>query len=255
MSTPNLHILIVEDEADLADLVAYNLQKAGFQTEIARDGAAALAALQGALPDLIVLDLMLPKVSGAEIAHQVRVSPRTAHLPILMMTARAAEPDQIAGFRAGADDYITKPFSMKILVARVQALLRRTRGTGGEASSIITAGPVSVDLTLHEATVDGRPLKLTLTEFRLLASLVRARGRVLSREDLMYAAMGPEIMVTPRTIDVHMAAIRKKLGVYGPMIRTIRGVGYILSTEPGVEGNEASAQATPDEEPTAPTGR
>jgi len=225
----------------LADLVAYNLRKAGFQTQTARDGGTALAALAEVIPDLVILDLMLPGVSGTEIARQIRTSPRTAGLPILMMTARAGEPDQVAGFRAGADDYVTKPFLMKVLVARVQALLRRTRGPGAETPSVLAAGPVSVDVSVHEASVEGEPLRLTLTEFRLLASLIRGKGRVLSREDLMYAAMGPEVMVTPRTIDVHMAAIRKKLGDHGAMIRTVRGVGYILTTDPGAEAEQGEA--------------
>jgi DNA-binding response OmpR family regulator len=239
MSSPSHHILIVEDEADLADLVAYNLRKSGFQTHTARDGGAALEILKDSIPDLVILDLMLPGVSGIEVARQIRTSPRTAGLPILMMTARAGEPDQVAGFRAGADDYVTKPFSMKVLVARVQALLRRAKGPGIDPSVVLAAGAISMDVSVHEASMDGEPLRLTLTEFRLLASLIRGKGRVLSREDLMYAAMGPEVMVTPRTIDVHMAAIRRKLGLHGGMIRTVRGVGYILTTDPGAETEHA----------------
>lgn len=224
------HIIVVEDEADLAELVAYNLERAGYQVQVARDGEAALRMIEATPPDLVVLDLMIPKVSGLEVARQVRTLPRTSGVPILMLTAKAEEIDQVAGLRAGADDYVTKPFSMKVLVARVEAVLRRT-GAGPTESKSINVGPIAVDLTTHTATTAGDSLVLTLTEFRILVALMRSKGRVLTREDLMYTAIGPSVMVTARTIDVHMAAIRKKLGRAGGMIRTVRGVGYMLSEE------------------------
>ena len=233
----NKHIVVVEDEADLAELIAYNLEKAGYRVQVGRDGEAGLRLIEAVPPDLIILDLMIPKISGLEVARQVRTSARTSGVPILMLTARAEEVDQVAGLRAGADDYVTKPFSMKVLLARVEALLRRTGAIGEAAgaaagdSKSITVGPIGVDLTTHTATVTGDPMSLTLTEFRILVALMRAKGRVMSREDLMYIAIGPSVMVTARTIDVHMAAIRKKLGSAGGMIRTIRGVGYMLTEE------------------------
>jgi two-component system phosphate regulon response regulator PhoB len=220
------HITVVEDEADLAELLAYNLQRAGYQIRTVHDGVAAVESITKHPPDLIVLDLMLPRLSGTEVARQVRTNPRTATIPLLMLTARAAEVDQVAGFKAGADDYVTKPFSMPVLLARVEALLRRTKGP--EASKPLQVGPLAADLAQHQISLDGRPLTLTLTEFRLLVALMRSRGRVLSRDDLVYTAMGPSVMVTARTIDVHIAAIRKKLGPHQEMVRTIRGVGYTL---------------------------
>lgn len=230
MSSPS-QIIVIEDEPDLADLLVYNLQRAGYQVSSASDGVAGLKQVLEYPPDLIVLDLMLPKMSGFEVARQVRTSPRTSNVPILMLTARAEEIDQVTGFKVGADDYVTKPCSMKVLVARVESLLRRSRSVGPEARSI-EVGPLRADLTTHEMFLDGEALKLTLTEFRLLVSLLRSKGKVLSREDLMYTAMGPAVLVTARTIDVHIAAVRKKLGRHGQSIRTIRGVGYMLSEAP-----------------------
>jgi two-component system phosphate regulon response regulator PhoB len=235
MAAPK-HIVVVEDESDLAELIAFNLERAGYQVHVARDGDAALRLIESTPPDLIVLDLMIPKIPGLEVARQVRTAPATATVPILMLTAKAEEVDQVAGLRAGADDYVTKPFSMKVLLARVEAILRRAAPAPGESKSF-SVGPIEVDLTTHTASSAGESLTLTLTEFRILVALMRAKGRVLTREDLMYTAIGPSVMVTARTIDVHMAAIRKKLGNAGGMIRTVRGVGYMLTEQP-VEATE-----------------
>lgn len=241
-----LRILVVEDEADLADLIAYNLRRAGYEVEVARDGAAALRAATQSVPDLLLLDIMLPHVSGIQVARQLRTTPKTASVPIVMLTAKAEEVDQVVGLQVGADDYITKPFSMPVLLARVEALLRRTRAAAGgpQVADVLELGPVRADLATHEVTVGHEPAKLTLTEFRLLVALLRSRGKVLSREDLMYTAIGPDVVVSARTIDVHMAAIRKKLGPAGGMIRTIRGVGYLLDdrAEP-VPADAADAEA------------
>src|SRR5262249_34544195 len=147
-----------------------------------------------------------------EVARQIRTSPRTAGIPILMLTARAEEVDQVTGFKVGADDYVTKPFSMKILLARVETLLRRRGVEPSSETRIVRVGQLVADLGTHDMSIAGESMKLTLTEFRLLVTMMRSRGKVLSREDLMYTAMGPAVMVTNRTIDVHMAAIRKKLG-------------------------------------------
>jgi len=236
------HIVVVEDEADLADLLAYNLQRAGYEVTVARDGRDGLTKIRETTPDLIVLDVMLPQLSGYEIAREVRTDPRTASTPIIMLTARASEADQLAGLGVGADDYVTKPFSIKVLLARIEAILRRTSAAAGEAE-VVSLGPVEADLSSHQVTVAGEPIKTTLTEFRLLVALMRARGKTLSRYDLMSRVMGPGIMVTARTIDVHVAAIRKKLGPSGAMIRTVRGVGYRMTDEPetavGPSGDEA----------------
>lgn len=220
------HIVVVEDEPDLAHLVAFNLERAGYGTHIAADGLEAVRVIQRNPPDLVILDLMLPEIGGLDVARRLRVDPKTARVPILMLTAKAQESDQLTGLAVGADDYMAKPFSIKVLLARVEAILRRTAPAG--AGDRLAVGPIEANLNLHEVTVEARPITLTLTEFRILVALMRRAGKALSREDLMYSAIGPDIMVTARTIDVHMAAIRKKLGHAGSLIRTIRGVGYLL---------------------------
>jgi two-component system phosphate regulon response regulator PhoB len=221
------HILVVEDERDLAELVAFNLRKAGFLVDTIHDGRAALAQITKRPPDLLLLDLMLPGMGGQDIARALRTNPGTADLPILMLTAKAEETDQIAGLSLGADDYITKPFSMKVLIARVQALLRRP-GLGNRPAEPLRVGPIEADLEAHRITVDGSEIQLTLTEFKLLVALLQAPGKVLHRNDLIARVMGPGVIITTRTIDVHVAAIRRKLGSAGPMVRTSRGVGYSL---------------------------
>jgi two-component system phosphate regulon response regulator PhoB len=158
-----------------------------------------------------------------------------------MLTAKVEEADQIAGLQVGADDYVTKPFSMKVLMARVEAMLRRSRTAGPESADVVEVGPIRADLATHEVTVKGEAIRLTLTEFRLLVALLRGKGKVLSRADLMYTGMGPDVLVTTRTIDVHVAAIRKKLGSCGGKIRTIRGVGYLF--DESVEGAAVEAEA------------
>jgi len=238
--SPDRSVLVVEDEKDLADLICFNLQRAGYAAAAVHDGHAALAAVAAASPDLIVLDLMLPGLSGLDVARQIRTNPRSQDVPIIMLTARAEESDQVAGLSAGADDYVTKPFSMKVLLARVAAKLRRAPA-GNEPSGKLELGPVQVDLDTHTVTVEASPILLTLTEFKLLTALLQAPKRVLSRVDLIERVMGPGIIVTARTIDVHIAAIRKKLGIAGPMIRTIRGVGYQVTTDiANFEADEAT---------------
>lgn len=223
-------ILVVEDELDLAELLRYNLNVSGHRTEVVHSGRGALEAVAAKKPDLIILDVMLPELDGIEVATRLKRNAETSSIPIIMLTAKSADADQIRGLDAGADDYVTKPFSIKVLLARVDAVLRRSSKEAG-ASSIIELGPVRLDLDRHEATSAGESIKLTLTEFRLLAALMQAPGRVLSRRGLISNAIGPGITVTERTIDVHVAAIRKKLGDFGSMIQTVRGVGYRI-TEP-----------------------
>ncbi|MCC6678677.1 MAG: response regulator [Phycisphaerales bacterium] len=226
------HILVVEDERDLVDLLVYNLQKSGYRTTTATNGRLALDLVNSAKPDLVLLDLMLPELSGTEIAGRIRTNPATASLPIIMLTAKGGEIDQIVGLSVGADDYLPKPFSMKVLLARIEAVLRRTGKPAQESRRSLRLGPVEINTETHEAFLEGKPMKLTLTEFRLLTGLLQAGGRVLSRADLMSRAMGPGVMVTERTIDVHITSIRKKLGAHGAMVRTVRGVGYRATLEP-----------------------
>lgn len=238
--TTRKSILIAEDERDLADLIALNLKRAGYTSRVAPTGRAALALIANEAPDLIILDLMMPELSGTEVASRVRSDPKTSSIPIIMVTAKADEVDQLTGLSIGADDYVTKPFSMKVLLARIAAVLRRTE-PGAVSTGHPTLGPLEVNLDTHEIRCDGEVMKLTLTEFRLLASLVQANGRVLSRASLMSKAMGPGVMVTERTIDVHITSIRKKMGDWAPILRTVRGVGYRAALNDDAGDGEAGA--------------
>jgi DNA-binding response OmpR family regulator len=226
-------VLVVDDEKDLVELIAYNLQRNGYRVLSANSGDAALETAVSELPNLILLDLMLPGASGTEVARQLRADARTAHIPIVMLTAKSEETDVVVGLTIGADDYITKPFSMKILLARIGTVLRRGENPPPTDSVILRTGPLSIDASKHEVAVDGESIKLTLTEFKLLSALVAARGRVLTRDQLMDKAMGTDVFVTDRAIDVHITAIRKKLGNANWLVRTVRGVGYSLQETPG----------------------
>jgi two-component system phosphate regulon response regulator PhoB len=218
-------ILVVEDEADLADLLKYNMEREGYLCSTAADGTAALMEVRRMPPDLVILDRMLPGMSGDEVASEIKRQPRTATIPIIMLTAKAEESDELVGFALGADDYVSKPFSMKLLVARVSALLRRARGSL-VTEEVLTGGPISLDSARVELTVEGRPIALTAMEFRVLRELMAAGGRVLSRSDLIDRVLGTGVAVTDRTIDVHITALRKKLGDAAAWIQTVRGVGY-----------------------------
>ncbi len=220
-------ILVVEDEPDLGELIAYNLRIEGYAVEVARDGAEALKGVEREVPHLILLDLMMPRLSGQQVAERLKQAPGTSKIPIIMLTAKSEERDELQGLELGADDYITKPFSMSVLMARVGTVLRRA-GVG-TPSKPLGIGPLTIDEQIHRATLDGEAMKLTLTEFRLLWALVSANGRVLSRRALISSAMGPGVTVTERTIDVHVTSIRRKLGKHASMVSTIRGVGYRLA--------------------------
>lgn len=236
-------VLVVDDERDLVDLITYNLRRNGYEVLAAGDGNAAIEIAQREMPDLIVLDLMLPGIDGTEVARRLKGDARTAGIPIVMLTAKGEETDVVVGLTLGADDYVTKPFSMKILLARLNAALRRSevagstgQGAGSGAAgepAVLRAGPLTIDTSKHEVTVDGQAVRLTLTEFKLLTALVSARGRVLTRDQLMDKAMGADVFVTDRAIDVHVTAIRKKLGSANWLIHTVRGVGYRLQESPG----------------------
>jgi DNA-binding response OmpR family regulator len=231
MSLPK-HILVVDDERDIVELVTYNLKRAGYEFSTAHTGRQALDQLTTRTPDLILLDVMLPELSGTEVAARIRANNQTANIPIIMLTAKGEEVDQIVGLTVGADDYIPKPFSMKVLIARIAAVLRRTgRASSGNSDSVVSLGGIDLHLDTHEVFAAGEAIKLTLTEFRLLASLSQENGRVLSRQKLMARAMGPGVTVTERTIDVHMTALRKKLGPCSHVLKTVRGVGYRMSLE------------------------
>jgi two-component system alkaline phosphatase synthesis response regulator PhoP len=227
-------ILVVDDEKDLVDLITYNLQRNGFEMLAASNGNDAIEIAQREQPDLVILDLMLPGIDGTEVARRLKGDSRTAQIPIIMLTAKSEETDVVVGLTLGADDYVTKPFSMKILLARLNTVLRRAETQQPtDDSGLLKAGPLAIDTSKHEVTVNGELVKLTLTEFKLLTALINARGRVLTRDQLMDKAMGTDIFVTDRAIDVHVTAIRKKLGVASWLIHTVRGVGYRLQETPG----------------------
>jgi two-component system phosphate regulon response regulator PhoB len=220
-------ILVVDDERDLVELIALNLQRSGYEYLVAHDGNTGLEMARKQSPDLIVLDLMMPGMSGQDVAARLKGDPATATIPILMLTAKSEETDIIVGLSMGADDYVTKPFSMKVLMARITAVLRR-RSSGEASQGVLISGQVLIDQSKHEVTVHGRPINLTPTEFKLLTALFSARGRVLSRDQLMDRAMGTDVFVTDRAIDVHITAVRKKLGEFAWMVHTVRGIGYRL---------------------------
>jgi two-component system, OmpR family, phosphate regulon response regulator PhoB len=218
-------ILVVEDETDLAELIRHNLAREGYEVRCLADGRLAVAEIRRHPPDLVLLDRMLPGVSGDEVIAQVRRDPATASIPIIMLTAKADEADELVGFALGADDYVAKPFSTKLLVARVGALIRRAESAEADPQ-VLTSGPVRLDIGRHEVFVDEQSVTLTATEFRLLRALMAAGGRVLSRSRLIDSVLGTGVAVTDRTVDVHITGLRKKLGEAARWVQTIRGVGY-----------------------------
>jgi two-component system phosphate regulon response regulator PhoB len=223
-------ILIVDDEPDALEILGFKLREAGFTPLLARDGTRALAAARDERPDLIVLDLMLPEVDGLEICKILRRDPMTATVPIIMLTARAAEMDRVLGLELGADDYVTKPFSPRELVLRIRKLLVRARSTE-DAGARLRAGEIDIDGPRHAVHVSGKPVPLTATEFKLLELLARRRGRVQTRDRLLQDVWGYENPIDSRTVDTHMRRLREKLGVAARHLETVRGVGYRFLTE------------------------
>jgi two-component system, OmpR family, phosphate regulon response regulator PhoB len=225
-------ILVIEDEPDLAATLEYNLQKEGYQTRVAANGLSGLesAALEP-LPDAIVLDLMLPDVSGTEVCRRLRESDRTREIPIIMCTAKGSEIDRVVGFEVGADDYVVKPYSVRELILRIRALLRRSHRVEGEPS-LIRFGRLKIDRDAHRAWVDDAEIGLTALEFRLLHAFLSRRGRVQTRDALLSDVWGIEADVTTRTVDTHVKRLREKLGDAGAYIETLRGVGYRFKDQP-----------------------
>ena len=225
-------ILVVEDEADIRKLITYHLSQERFRVVETENGEDALDLVQQETPRLIVLDLMLPSLSGLDFCKIIRQNPETAHTPILMLTAKAGETDRVVGLELGADDYITKPFSPREMVARVKAVLRRTEPqTAPDASEIYEKGPLRVNFTTYEVHVAARPVKLTLKGFEVLRFLIQNRNRVLSRDQILDGVWRSDVYVTPRTVDVHIRRIREALEYNDrnpEWIVTVRGVGYKL---------------------------
>ncbi|HEY8483509.1 MAG TPA: response regulator transcription factor [Longimicrobiales bacterium] len=225
-ATPS-RILVVEDEADIAALVAYHLTREGYRVRTAASGAEALEAIAHERPDLVVLDVMLPEFSGYEVLSELRRREELAEIPVVVLTARRDEADRIRGLELGADDYVTKPFSPRELVLRVGAVLRRVRSPAIAGSArILRGGPITVDLDALRVTVDGEEVELTPTEYRLLVTLLERRGRVQSREQLLEAAWDIHVRIETRTVDMHVQRLRAKLGKAGAWIETVRGFGY-----------------------------
>jgi two-component system phosphate regulon response regulator PhoB len=221
-------IMVVDDEADVIDMLVMNLRSAGFQVITVEDGATALVKVRNESPALVILDLMLPGMSGLEICKLLKGDAATRHIPVIMLTAKAEEVDKIVGLELGADDYVTKPFSPRELILRINRSLRRgkEKAPGVEKISI---GELVLDHTRHEVHVKGRPVDLTATEFRLLALLMERRGRVQGRDSLLNDVWGYESVIDTRTVDTHVRRLREKLGPLASYIETIRGVGYRIS--------------------------
>ncbi len=224
---PKPKILVVEDERALVEVLAYNLEREGFECLVAYDGQDGLRQAQIKLPDLIVLDLMLPLKGGLDVCRELRQGTRTRDIPIIMVTAKAEESDQLVGFATGADDYVTKPYSMKVLIQRIKKELRRRQlQDEPNSATVYESQGVVIDRHRHRASLGGEELPLTPTEFRLLETLLRQAGRAFTRHELMDSAIGEDAVVLERTIDVHVKSLRKKLGDAADLIETVRGVGY-----------------------------
>ncbi|MEY4941359.1 MAG: hypothetical protein RIQ93_3094 [Verrucomicrobiota bacterium] len=218
-------ILVVDDEPDALEVIGFKLKEAGFTPVFAMDGARAIAAARDERPALIVLDVMLPEVDGLEVCKILRRDPGTSEIPILMLTARAAEMDRVIGLELGADDYVTKPFSTRELVLRIKKILARAKGMDGSAAQL-RIGQLEIDVAHHQVRLAGEPIPLTATEFKLLEILACRRGRVQTRERLLQDVWGYENPIDSRTVDTHMRRLREKIGGAAEYLETIRGVGY-----------------------------
>jgi two-component system phosphate regulon response regulator PhoB len=222
-------ILVVDDEPDVADLVSYHLKAKGYEVTTENNSTDSIATARSLLPDLIILDIMMPDLNGIQLCRILRADPRLARVPIIFLTARTEEADRINGFETGCDDYICKPFSTKELVLRVQSVLRRVSNVGTADVKRLQIGRVVLDVDRHEATVRGRVLELTATEFKLLQLLMERRGRVQTREHLLINVWNYETEIETRTVDTHVRRLREKLGEEAELIETIRGVGYRIA--------------------------
>lgn len=218
-------ILVVDDENDILTLIRFNLEREGFRITTAESGEAALAAVAESMPDLILLDLMLPGIDGLEVCRKLRQQEKTAHIPVIMLTAKSEETDMVVGLEMGADDYIPKPFSNKVLAARVRSLLRR-RSAAASDESTITRGELLINPGRREVSYADIPLELTFTEFELLLLLARRPGWVFSRSQIVNQIKGSDYPVTERAVDVQIVGLRRRLGDAGEFIETVRGVGY-----------------------------
>ncbi|MFP4382915.1 MAG: response regulator [Spirochaetia bacterium] len=224
-------VLIVDDEQDICELIAYNLEREGYSVATVTSGEDAISHTKKILPDIIVLDLMLPGIDGLGVCKQLKMNEATAEIPIIMLTAKTEDSDIISGLEVGADDYITKPFSPKVLIARIRAVLRRNRDeVKNEPPERITIHGIAMDIARHEVTSEGKPVNLSATEFSILEFLARNPGWVFSRNKIIDAVKGKDYPVTERSVDVQILGLRKKLGLQGEHIQTVRGVGYRMES-------------------------
>jgi len=221
-------ILLIEDEPEIRDMLRFSLTRAGFEVATAESAEAALTALDGRLPGLLIIDWMLPGMSGVDLAKRLRQDEHTAHLPMIMLTARSEETDKLKSFDSGIDDYMTKPFSPRELIARVKALLRRS---GAPEDGIVESGRIRLDSAAHQLSIDGQPVSIGPTEFRLLELFVNHQGRAFDRAQLLDRVWGRSVYIEERTVDVHVLRLRKVLKPFGleSLIETVRGVGYRFS--------------------------
>ena len=224
-------ILVIEDEPDLREVLDFNLKQAGHDVHLAARAGEGLKAAKQRLPDLLILDLMLPDRPGTEVCRELRGDPATRAIPILMLTARGEEIDRVVGFELGADDYMTKPFSMRELLLRIQAILRRSKGEV-EESTVVRFGRLKIDKAAHRVWVDDREVELTSLEFKLLVMLHERKNRVQTRESLLEEVWGLAADITTRTVDTHVKRLREKLGDVADYIETVRGAGYRFADEP-----------------------
>lgn len=229
-------VLVVDDEPDILSILVYQLSREGFRVSTAVSGRSAIETAIAEVPDLVVLDLMLPELDGYEVLAQLRGHDSTRAIPVILLTARTEEEERLRGFDTGADDYVTKPFSPRELVARVKALLRRTRAEPVEAGRRLRYGPIEIDREAHRVYANGDEVDLTRIEYRLLEVFVERRGRVQSRRQLLQAAWDTNAHIETRTVDMHVARLRAKLGDAGSLIETVRGVGYRLSAAADAAG-------------------
>lgn len=223
---PKERILVVDDEENILELIEYNLSKEGYEIRAVSTGEDGLKYARADNPDLVILDLMLPGVDGLEVCKILKSDSRTHHIPIVMLTAKGEEADVVAGLELGADDYVTKPFSPRVLVARIRAVLRRKAEGPLDMAAPIKTGGIAIHPGRFEVTVKGKPIELTRTEFRILNLLARRPGWVFTRYQIIDAAQGADVAVTDRSVDVHIVSLRKKLGSLGTAIETVRGIGY-----------------------------
>ena len=219
-------LLIIEDDQSLSSVLKYNFDSAGYDVYCAHDGQDGINQARQIAPDVILLDLMIPLVDGIEVCRRLRAEEPTRDTPIMMVTAKSEETDQLIGFSVGADDYVVKPFSMRVVMERVKSLCRRNDRSSNGGADLVNRSGVSIDRLKHRASVDGRPIDLTPSEFRLLDTLIRNPGRAFDRAELIESALGGDTLVLERTIDVHIRSLRKKMGVAADYVETVRGVGY-----------------------------